>query len=43
LRAHMAEHGFVVPKGTGNVARIAEVIADEDGNLPDLVRQIGAV
>jgi transposase len=43
LRAHMAEHGVVVPKGTGNVARIAEVIADEDSNLPDLVREVGAV
>jgi len=43
LRAHMAEHGVVVPKGTGNVVRIAEVIADEDSNLPDLVREVGAV
>lgn len=41
LRGHLSEHGFVVGKGTGNIAKLAAVIDNQQAALPDLVRSIG--
>ena len=43
LRGHLAEHGFIVAKGLGNIERLATVIRDQASALPDLVRGLGAV
>lgn len=38
LRGHLAEHGIVVAKNRGNVARLASAIEDGTCALPDLLR-----
>jgi transposase len=43
LRGHLAEHGLVVAKGVGNVRRLSEIVADADGFLPELVREMSAL
>lgn len=43
LRGHLAEHGFIMAKGLGNIERLAAVIRDEASALPDLVRDLGAL
>lgn len=43
LRAHLAEHGYCAPKGIGHVTRLAEIIADPEVDLPDLVREVSQV
>jgi transposase len=40
LRAHLYEFGYVAPQGIGYVRRLAEVIEDENTQLPGLVREI---
>jgi transposase len=40
LRAHLYEFGHVAPQGIGHLRRLAEVIEDENTELPDLVREI---
>jgi transposase len=43
LRAHLSEHGVVVPKGLGNVERLAAIVRAGGADLPDLVREMGDV
>lgn len=43
LRAHLAEHGIVGPKGVGHVRQLAEAVADAASALPDLVREMAGV
>lgn len=43
LRAHLAEHGIVVPKGRVHLKRLIDAIGDETSALPPMVREIGAV
>lgn len=43
LRGHLAEHGIVAPQGPTHVKRLADVITDDQGLLPSLVRDIGKV
>ncbi len=43
LRAHLAEHGFVVAKGVGSVQRLATILEGSEHDLPDLVRQMGVI
>lgn len=40
LRAHLYEFGHVAPQGIGHLRRLAEVVEDENTELPDLVREI---
>ena len=39
LRAHMAEYGFVAPKGKGHVRDLAAVLESEPEGIPDLARR----
>lgn len=43
LRAHLAEHGVVVPKGLQNVRRLTEIVASEAERLPELVREMASL
>ena len=43
LRAHLAEHGYSVPQGIGNIGRLAIILSDVESDLPDLVREIGNI
>jgi transposase len=43
LRGHLAEYGFVVAQGIGNMRRLAEIIDDGSNNLLDLVRETGRI
>ncbi len=43
LRAHLAEYGFTVAKGVGNVQRLAAILEGSEHDLPDLVRQMGEI
>lgn len=43
LRAHLAEHGVVVPRGRVHLKRLVEIIGDKASGLPAMVREIGAV
>ncbi|MEM6550248.1 MAG: IS110 family transposase [Pseudomonadota bacterium] len=43
LRAHLAEHGVVVPRGRVHLKRLVEIIGDEASELPAMVREIGTV
>jgi len=43
LRAHLAEYGFTVAKGVGNVQRLATILEGSEHDLPDLVRQMGVI
>lgn len=43
LRAHLAEHGFTVAKGVGNVQRLAAILEGAEHDLPDLAREMGAI
>ncbi|HCE21564.1 MAG TPA: IS110 family transposase [Hyphomonas sp.] len=43
LRAHLAEHGVIVPKGLGNIERLATIIRADSNRLPDLVRRMSDV
>jgi len=40
LRAYLYELGYVVPQGIGHLRRLAEIVEDENTELPDLVREI---
>lgn len=40
LRAYLYEFGYVVPQGIGHLRRLAEIVEDENTELPDLVREI---
>jgi transposase len=40
LRGHLYEFGYVAPQGIGQLRRLAEVVEDENSELPDLVRGI---
>lgn len=40
LRAHLFEFGYVAPQGIGHLWRLAEIIEDENTQLPVLVREI---
>lgn len=40
LRAHLYEFGYVAPQGIGHLPRLAEIVEDENADLPDLVRDI---
>lgn len=37
LRGHLAEHGLVVPKGTQNLRRLQDAVAEHAGRLPSVV------
>ena len=39
LRGHMAEHGWVAPKGPSHIARLAELLKDEDA-VPAAARPV---
>ena len=39
LRGHLAEHGIVVGRGVGNIARLAEML--EEVEVPALVKEMG--
>ncbi len=43
LRGHFAEFGVVAPRGPAHVERLAEAIEDADSELPDPVRELGAL
>jgi len=43
LRGHLAEFGLVAPQGPAHVARLARALEDADADLPELVRDLGAV
>jgi len=43
LRAHLAEHGYTVAKGVGNVQRLAAIVEESKSDLPELVREMGAI
>lgn len=43
LRGHLAEYGFVVAQGIGNMRRLGEIIEDGSNKLPDLVRDVGRI
>lgn len=43
LRGHLAEFGYVVPKGPGHVRRLIELTADSATDLPDQARPILAM
>lgn len=43
LRAHLAEHGIIVPKGLGNIERLAAIVRADEDRLPDLVCDMSAV
>ncbi|UVC19241.1 IS110 family transposase [Mesorhizobium onobrychidis] len=40
LRTHLYEFGYVAPQGIGHLPRLAEIVEDENADLPDLVRDI---
>lgn len=40
LRSHLYEFGYIVPKGSGGLSRLVEIIADENTQVPDLVRDV---
>lgn len=40
LRAHLSEHGIVVPKGLGNIERLAAIVRTHEGALPELMREM---
>jgi transposase len=42
LRGHMAEHGWIAPKGPSHIARLADLLADEDA-VPAAARPVLAV
>lgn len=37
LRGHLAEHGLVVPKGTQNLRRLQDAVAEQEAHLPAVV------
>ena len=43
LRAHLAEYGFTVAKGVHNVQRLTAILEGAEHDLPELVRQMGAI
>ncbi len=43
LRSHLAEHGVIVPKGLGNIVRLAKIVRADGDRLPDLVRDMSTV
>jgi len=43
LRGHLAEFGLVAPKGPASLKLLENALADEAGDLPDPVREMGAV
>lgn len=40
LRAHLAEHGIVVPKGLSNLERLAAITRTHEAELPELMREM---
>lgn len=40
LRAHLAEFGFIAPKGPAHIGRLRATIEDESGGLPDPARAL---
>jgi len=43
LRGHLAEFGLVAPKGPASLKLLENALADESSDLPDPVREMGAV
>ena len=43
LRGHLAEFGLIAPKRPANLKVIEEAMADEAGDLPGVVREMGAI
>ena len=43
LRGHLAEFGVVAPQGPAHVRALARALEDADADLPELVRDLGAV
>jgi transposase len=43
LRAHLSEHGIVVPKGLGNLERLAVITRTHEAELPELMREMTEV
>ena len=43
LRGHLAEHGVIAPKSRAGVKRLAAVLEDDDGHLPDIVRDTARI
>ena len=41
LRGHLAEHGVVAPRGTAQLKRLADAIAEPANRLSDAVRDLG--
>ena len=40
LRAHLAEFGFIAPKGPAHVGRLQAILEDEPNGLPDPAREL---
>lgn len=40
LRAHLAEHGIVVPKGLSNLERLAAITRTHEAELPELMHEM---
>lgn len=40
LRAHLSEHGIVVPKGLSNLERLAAITRTHEAELPELMREM---
>ena len=43
LRGHLAEFGVVAPRGPASLKLLENALADEAGDLPDLVCEMGTV
>lgn len=43
LRGHLAEFGLVAPKGPASLKLLENALSDESSDLPDPVREMGAV